>query len=435
MKKFVFKLRFPKEWGLEPVPKEGKTLRGIDIFVLWLSEGIGLLVIQAGAFLTLPPNLGGFGFSAKTAFLICLLGSILGSVVLSLGGVIGSKHGVTSMVSLRPAFGLLGSYLLSLVNVALCIGWTTFEIVIMGQAATSLSGSFLGSATKYFWFVLFAIFAYIMASSGPLTVVRQWLEKFAIWLALLGAILITYSLSNYVASVPAMNSMSDSSNLRSILLSLDLVIAQPVSWLPLISDYNRFARSESESFWGTFLGYTVANTWFYFIGALLAVSYPEQIITYSMVLLPLGFLGLLLILADEPDNAFADVYSASLSIQNIFPRLSQRKSALAITISSLLAACFIPIVRYENFLLLIGAAFVPVFGVMFSDFFVKHHANYTDRQLYPPSSNLRWQAVVSWIIGFMSYFYFSYVNTIFGATLPSLIISFVLYSVLSTVQS
>lgn len=434
MKKFVFKLRFPREWGLEPVPKEAKTLRGIDIFVLWLSEGIGLLVIQAGAFLTLPTKLGGFGFDLKTAFHICLLGSILGSVVLSLAGLIGSKHGVTSMVSLRPSFGLLGSYLLSFVNVILCIGWTTFEIVIMGQAASALSSNFLGSATKYFWFIFFAIFAYILASSGPLTVVRQWLEKFAVWLALLGAILVTYSISHHLPSVPLISGIPANSNMRSILLSLDLVVAQPISWLPLISDYNRFAGTEKGSFWGTLLGYTVANTWFYFIGALLAIAYPEQVITYSMVLLPLGFLGLLLILADEPDNAFADVYSASLSIQNVFPKLPQRESALWITILSLLAACFIPIVRYENFLLLIGAAFVPVFGVIFSDFFVKHHANYANEQLYPSSPSVKWPAVISWAIGFIGYFYFAYLNTILGATLPSLIISFVLYTILSRLK-
>lgn len=434
MKKVNLKLRFPPEWGIEPVPKDAKMLRGVDTFVLWFSVGIGLLVIQAGAFLTLPVELGGFGLSLPTAFLISIAGSFIGSIVLSLAGIIGSREGVTSMVSLRPAFGLSGSYFLSFLNIILCIGWTIFEIVIMGEAATTISGNFIGTFTKYMWFVFFALLAFFMASSGPLTVVRQWLEKFAVWLALGGAILVTYNIFHEISTTALIRNAPQSVQFSSILLALDLVIAMPVSWLPLISDYNRFVRKERESFFGTLLGYTTANTWFYFLGAMLAVAYPKQTITYSMAILPLGLFGLFLILADEPDNTFADVYSATLSIQNILPGKKQRRIALIIALLSLLIACLIPIVQYENFLLLIGASFVPVFGVIFSDYFLKNKGRYSEEQLYPVNPCINWRAIIAWAIGFLTYYYFAYINIIFGATFPSLIVAFGLYTILSSLK-
>jgi len=434
MKKVNLKLRFPPEWGIEPVSKDKKILRLVDISVLWFSVGIGLLVIQAGAFLTLSLELGGFGLSIRDAFLISILGSLIGSVILSLAGVIGAKHGTTSMVSSRPAFGLSGSYLLSFLNIIQLIGWTTFEIVIMGEAATTISGNFIGPLTKYAWFTFFAMLAYFMTVSGPLTVVRQWLEKFAVWLAIPGALLVTNNIFHQVSTNALISQTPHSVQFSSILLALDLVIAMPVSWLPLVSDYNRFARKEKESFFGTFLGYTIANTWFYFIGAMLAVAYPKQTITYSMALLPLGLFGLFLILADEPDNAFANVYSTTLSIQNIFPKKKQWKIALVITLLSMLIAYLTPIVQYENFLLLIGASFVPVFGVIFSDYFLKNRFNYSEDKLYPVHPCINWRAIVSWAIGFLTYYYFAYINAIFGATIPSLVITFGLYTILSSLK-
>lgn len=422
------KIRLPPEWGIEPVPERMKILRFIDISILWFSLAIGLLVIQAGAFLTMPIDYGGFGLNILDAFLVSLLGSSIGSFILALIGLIGAKHGVTSMVSLRPSFGLLGSYLPSTLNVIQLIGWTIFEFIIMGEAATSISKYFIGPYTKYLWITFFAILVYLMTVYGPLIVVRQWLEKFAIWFAILGGAFLTYQL----LSVKTLTiQFSNNFQFSTILLALDLVIAMPISWLPLVSDYNRFSKNVKESFLGTFISYTIANTWFYFIGAILAIIYPGQSITYSMALVFFGSLALFIILIDEPDNAFADVYSATLSIQNVFPKQKQWEIALIITILSLLFAYFIPIFQYEHFLLLIGASFIPIFGILLSDYFILNKSNYENDQFYQINMKINLKAIVSWIVGFLTYYYFAYINAIIGATIPSLIITFILYLILN----
>ena len=100
-------LKAPPEWGIEPVPKSARLLKGFDLFVLWYSLGMGLLVLQAGAFLT-------EGLSLLGSFLVSLTGSLIGSLFLALAGTIGSKYGVPTMVSLRATLGRRGSFLPSI---------------------------------------------------------------------------------------------------------------------------------------------------------------------------------------------------------------------------------------------------------------------------------------------------------------------------------
>lgn len=116
-------------------------------------------------------------------------------------------------------------------------------------------------------------------------------------------------------------------NNSSELLRLDLVVAMPITWMPLISDHNRFARTVREGVSRTFISYTIAN-------------------------------------------AFADIYSAVISIQNIFPKTRQWKLSAIIGILSLILSYMIPMTQYENFLFPISAIFIPLFGILFADYLV-----------------------------------------------------------------
>ena len=107
------------QWGINPVPTKHRILRGLDYFILWSSLGVGLLVFSAGSFLSETPF--------YHALLAIIIGSIAGSVLLSMAGKIGSDHAVPSLIGIRPAFGLYGSYLAAVLNIIQLIGWTNFD--------------------------------------------------------------------------------------------------------------------------------------------------------------------------------------------------------------------------------------------------------------------------------------------------------------------
>lgn len=417
-------LRLPPEWGVEPVPKALRRLRGLDFFILWFSLGIGLLVLVAGGLLTRSDY--GFGLSLVEASLVIVLGSAIGSLMLASAGVIGSRYGVPSMVGLRAILGRRGSYVPTVLNVLQLVGWASFEVMIMGEAAASLLGSAQGSPANYGLVALFAGFCAFLALGGPLVVVREWLEKFAVWLVIASTAYVTYLVFTATPTIPWGGFGSDAATL---LLGLDLVIAMPISWWPLVSDYNRFAERQGRAFAGTATGYTLSNTWFYLLGAAMIVILGTGNVIGSILMLAFGALALVLILVDETDNAFANLYSTAVSLQNLLPRVRQRLfvvlvAALAILLGGWLTFLGglegIAALAYENFLLLIGGAFVPLLGVLFADYFLVRRGRYDAQEFSERARPLRVVPLLAWASGFAVYAAIAFFGVLpTGASLPS----------------
>lgn len=405
--------------GIQPVPSERRLLRGREFFVLWSSLGVGLLVFSAGSFLSATDFID--------AFLAILIGSIVGSILLALAGKIGSDHGIPSLVSMRPSFGIRGSYVPAALNILQLVGWTIFEIMVMSTAANMLTGKII---PLYIWSLIFGSFVALLGILGPLAVIREWLGKFAIWAVYASSIVIIASL---LASDKLTIVISSHGNGMSFFNALDLVIAMPVSWMPLVADYNRFSRDSNSAFKGTLAGFAVTNILFYFGGVLLGASDIVAIVSAIQSIL-FGFLMLVLIV-DETDNTFADVYSASVSTQNIFPKIDQRYLIIGITAFSVIMANIIPISEYQSFLLLIGAVFVPLFGVVLTDYYILNRSRYNNDSFFNSNKNsIRYTAIFAWLTGVFVYYVLSSLSPIYvpqlpqiGATIPSLIVSSLTY--------
>jgi nucleobase:cation symporter-1, NCS1 family len=405
--------------GIQPVPSERRLLRGREFFVLWSSLGVGLLVFSAGSFLSATDFID--------AFLAILIGSIVGSILLALAGKIGSDYGIPSLVSMRPSFGIRGSYVPAALNILQLVGWTIFEIMVMSTAANMLTGKII---PLYIWSLIFGSFVALLGILGPLAVIREWLGKFAIWAVYASSIVIIASL---LASDKLTIVISSHGNGMSFFNALDLVIAMPVSWMPLVADYNRFSRDSNSAFKGTLAGFAVTNILFYFGGVLLGASDIVAIVSAIQSIL-FGFLMLVLIV-DETDNTFADVYSASVSTQNIFPKIDQRYLIIGITAFSVIMANIIPISEYQSFLLLIGAVFVPLFGVVLTDYYILNRSRYNNDSFFNSNKNsIRYTAIFAWLTGVFVYYVLSSLSPIYvpqlpqiGATIPSLIVSSLTY--------
>jgi len=407
------------QWGIDPVPPKHRILGGFDYFILWSSLGVGLLVFSAGSFLSEAP----FYY----ALLAIIIGSITGSILLSLAGKIGSDHAIPSLIGIRPAFGLYGSYLAAILNIIQLIGWTTFEILILSKAAQSLTNLHV----PFLWNIIFGIVIALFGIFGPLFLVKQWLSKFAIWIVYASSIVILVALLSQ--NLP--NSISAVGKDMSFFVALDLVIAMPISWMPLVSDYNRFAKTSRGAFMGTLIGFSITNIIFYLGGLLLGLGDVSSIIISIQAIL-FGFI-LLVMVVDEVDNAFADIYSAAISSQSIFRNLNQRYLIIGFTALSTILSIFVSIEGYQQFLLLIGALFIPLFGVLLTDYFVVKRGKYQIDKIYGNGNKMikvGYPAIVAWSIGAILYYLLSQLSPIYvsqiptvGSTIPSLIASSLLY--------
>lgn len=405
------------QWGINPVPTKHRILRGFDYFILWSSLGVGLLVFSAGSFLSETPF--------YHALLAIMIGSIAGSVLLSMAGKIGSDHAVPSLIGIRPAFGLYGSYLAAVLNIIQLIGWTTFEILILSKAAEQLTNMHV----TFVWNIIFGVIITLLGIFGPLFLVKQWLSKFAIWIVYASSAIILVTL--LFQNLP--NVMSGEGKEMSFFVALDIVIAMPISWMPLVSDYNRFAKTSKGAFIGTLIGFSITNIIFYVGGLLFGVGDISSIIISIQAILS-GFI-LLVMIVDEIDNAFADIYSAAISSQSIFHNLNQRHLIIGFSIVSTILAIFVSIEGYEQFLFLIGALFIPLFGVLLTDYFVIKRGKYQNDMMYGNKIiKIGYPAIIAWAIGAVLYYLLSQLSPIYlaqlptiGSTIPSFIISSLLY--------
>ena len=388
--------------GSERVTDELRRMATIDVSVLWFNLSIGILVIAAGALLATPTSEGGLGLRLGPALLAIVVGTIGGSLLLA--AVAGAAHqtALPSMAMLRRVIGRQGSYVASVLNIAQLVGWTAFEFWAMSEFASRVSDRLFGSAMRGLWLVLVAAICLGLSLLGPLRVVRLFLERVATWVLAATCLYLTIYLVAKGGIGPVWGWNPGGSGFA---VAVDLVIAMPVSWLSVIADYNRFARTRRQSFTGTFSGYGVGNAWLYALGVLLVLA--GHVVDSSPAGIAAGVLGLssgvvvggfLLagLVAGETPNAFADIYSAAVSATNVFARLSVRAVSSVVCIVAVALAAVVHVGDYETFLFLLGSFFVPLFAVVLADHLTNHRTWNRDPAV-------RGSMIMCWALGFVAY--------------------------------
>jgi purine-cytosine permease-like protein len=139
----------------------------------------------------------------------------------------------------------------------------------------------------------------------------KWVQRIAVTALLLLCCVMTYVVFrqygwDQLTKIPSKGSMP-------FMVGLDLVIAMPISWLPLVCDYSRFGKSTPAAFWGTWIGYFLVSSWMYVLGlgAALATgsATPENMVLQLMVGMGLALPAIIIVLFSTFTTTFLDIYS------------------------------------------------------------------------------------------------------------------------------
>jgi putative hydroxymethylpyrimidine transporter CytX len=391
-------MRTPSSWsGIEPVPERLRVLGFLDTFLLWANLSVSLLVIVAGGLLV--PAL-----SLKLALLAVVAAAVAGNLMLGAAAMIGADARVPGMVLLRAPLGRRGSYLPTVLNVAQNLGWSTFELIIIATASSALSEHVFGFRARWLWTLIFGGVAIVLALLGPVGFVRRYVKKFAVWAVIASLVYLTWWVLD-ASHLRSFWSADGKGGFPSFWQGTDLVLASIVSWTPLAADYTRFARGRRSAFWGAGLGYLLPTIWMFGLGALLllarnigdAAAIPAAVAAGGVA----SVLALLAITVDESDEAFADIYSTAVSIQNVVPRASQRLLIVGVAVTATVLALVIDLRDYQTFLFLLGSFFVPLFGVLLADWLLRG-ARY-DRETVFEGPAVRVVPIAAWLGGFALY--------------------------------
>ena len=413
--------------ALTPLPKGDRLFGWRDHAALWLSLGVGLLVMQIGAYLV--PALG-----TKVAFTVIVCGSVLGAGLLAWTAKIGCDSGLSSAGLMHATYGSSFAHLPVLLNIVQLIGWTTFELVVMRDGTVAIarqSGSFTGALWPVLATLLWGGVLIALLSGSMVKLVRKFIGRYGLPLVIASLLWLTWQFLGraHAQGWEALWNRPGSGGM-STLSALDLVIAMPVSWLPLVADFARHGRDGKSALRGTWLGYAIANTWCYGLGVLIALTTPSTDLVAALLLAQGGLIALGLILIDEVDNAYGDLYSGSVAGHSLQPGWSLRRWGMALAVLCTALALVLPMHSLEPFLLMLSSVFVPLYGVILAR--LAGQANVVS---LVTERRVNYSAVVIWLLGVACYHLCAQLAPSWGAALPTLVLTFVLARVTRSSRS
>jgi len=406
--------------SLSPVTQGERVFALRDHLALWFSLGVGLLVIQIGAYLV--PAVG-----TQDALLAICLGSVIGAGLLAWTAQLGCRSGLSSAGLMHATYGSSFARLPIFLNIAQLIGWTTFELVVMrdGTAAIlsqSLGWDAAGMAGKLATTGLWGAVLVLLLLGTMTQLVRKLISRIALPLVFASLVWLTWQFGSQISAKGFdvfWHRVGDGS--MGMLSAMDLVIAMPVSWLPLVADYARYGKSRRSTLGGTWLGYALANIWCYALGVMVvSVAQPGTDLVTALLLAQGGLIALSLILIDEIDNAYGDVYSGAVSGHSLKSSWSIRQWGMGLVVLCTGLALVLPIHSLEPFLLMLSSVFVPLYGVILGRLSLGGDA--------VPKTSVRvdWLAATLWLGGIACYHGLAQVAPQWGSALPTLCLTFTL---------
>ncbi len=369
-------------------PRTSVTTNGL----LWLGAAISIAEIWTG---TLFAPLGW-----SKGLLAILIGHIIGGVMLFLAGRIGAETGRTAMGTLKIAFGEKGGLFFSVLNVLQLVGWTAVMIVSGASAINILIGR--ADASVIGGCVLIGLLIAAWMFYGP-----QSFGKINSLVVLALAALCLF-LSYRVATTDII--INQTFEALSFGAGVELAVAMPLSWLPVISDYT--SRAEKPVLSNTLgnITYFIGSCWMFTIGMGSAIITGYTDLSMLMQMMGLGVIGLGIIVLSTVTTTFLDARSAAISFGTISDAIPERTLALIVTAIGTLIACLVPSTSYESFLYLIGSCFTPMVGILLTEYYLLRH-----KEVRTSINGINF---VIWCIGFVIYRIVLGFTPITGITLP-----------------
>ena len=362
--------------------------------LIWFGAAVSIAEILTGTYFA------SLGF--LKGLLAIVLGHLVGCILLFLAGMIGAKTQKSAMDTVKISFGTKGGIFFAILNILQLFGWT--GIMIYDGASATQGILPIG---HFIWCVVIGglILVWILIgvkNLGKLNVI-----------AISALFLMTIILSFIIFKGGIVFNKGDNS--MSFGAAMELSIAMPLSWLPLISDYTKEAKEPVKATAASSIVYGFVSIWMYIIGMSAALFTMESDIAKILLKAGLGIMGLFIVVLSTVTTTFLDVYSAGVSTESIFSKIKSKWVAVAVTVIGTLGAIVLPMDDITGFLYLIGSVFAPMIAIQIADFFILKISN--DKKLFSIKN------IIFWVTGFIIYRILMKFDIPIGSTIPSMLIT------------
>ena len=373
---------------------EKKKTSLITNAMIWFGAGVSISEILTGTYFA------SLGFGKGMAAI--LIGHIIGCVLFCLAGIIGGKNGKSSMESAKMSFGGKGALIFPVLNIVQLVGWTS--VMISSGAAAAENAYAIGMSV---WSIIIGalVIVWLFVGAKNVNAVNT------IALSLLFVLTIILSFVVFRGGVSTLVS----GEAITFGAAVEMAVAMPLSWLPLISDYTKEAEKPVKASVVSSVVYFIISCWMYVIGMGMALFTNETDIAVIMVKAGLGIAGLIIVIFSTVTTTFLDVYSAGISSGSLSSKINQQAAAVIVCVIGTLLAIFTQTNYFESFLYFIGSVFAPMIAVQIVDWFIFKNDS--------SDKGVNIINLVVWAVGFVLYRISMNFDIILGNTFPVMLIT------------
>jgi nucleobase:cation symporter-1, NCS1 family len=435
--------------AIEAVPQQDRNLNSWDMFATWVGANANNGTWFVG------------GLVAATMFVpsvyVTLIANPIAYIVMALIGYIGFRVGVSTMALTRPAFGIQGSFLPSLLNTTQFIGWTAVNTFIAAISISFICKEWLGwpalgepggNTTMLIGIVVMSVLHLISIATGHHSV--KIVERIGVALVILLAIWETVVVFQHVSLAqiaawrpPAGKGMPFGS-------AMDIMAAFSLGWVPAIAEFTRYCKTKNSATWVPMIGANVGLFWFALVGIVVTIGAAITTGTYDpnnsdpstiVSKLGLGIVAFLVIIITSTTANAINLMAAGISLTNITPKIKALPALWGVTVVAALVTA-VPLYigsflhSFILFLDYIGMVFGPIFAIVIVDYYLVARQQYDATALaatggkYWYGGGFNWTARVVWVIGVVAFLLLReqplFTDTV-GATYPVMIITAVVY--------
>ena len=366
--------------------------------LIWFGAGVSLAEILTGT--AFAPLGMAKGFAA------IVVGHIIGCALFFLAGLIGGRTGRSAMETVKMSFGQKGGLLFAFLNVLQLVGWTAIMIY---DGALAIGGIF--TAGHWIWCLVIGglIILWILVGITNLGLINK------ISMAALFILTLVLCKVIFFSGAPVGGDLGEAMTFGA---AVELAVAMPLSWLPLISDYTREAEKPFQATLASTVTYGLVSCWMYVIGMGAAIYTGEYDIAVIMVKAGLGIAALVILVLSTVTTTFLDAWSAGISAESLSRKLNGKWTAVVVTVIGIAGAILFPMDDITDFLYLIGSVFAPMIAIQIADAFLLKQDHF--RQDFDG-----WNLGI-WLVGFIAYRLLMNVDIVVGYTLVDMVLTMVL---------
>ncbi len=363
--------------------------------LIWFGAGVSLAEILTGTYFA------PLGMTRGLAAVV--VGHVIGCAMMLLAGLIGGRTGRSAMETVKMSFGQKGGLLFAFLNVLQLVGWTAIMIY---DGALAIGGIF--NVGRWVWCLVIGglIVVWILVGVTNLGLLNK------IAMAALFVLTVVLCRVIFFSGAPAGGDLGEAMTFGA---AVELAVAMPLSWLPLISDYTREAERPVRATVASVVVYGLVSCWMYVIGMGAAIYTGEYDIAAIMVKAGLGIAALVILILSTVTTTFLDAWSAGISAESLSKKLSGKWTAVAVTVIGVAGAILFPMDDITDFLYLIGSVFAPMIAIQIADTFLL-------RQDHFRQDADGWNLGI-WLVGFAAYRLLMRADILLGYTLADMVLT------------